>query len=77
MSAITEVRLDAPENLEYAVNGATVWVRTEQYETFVRVPKAVRSSFWKWGERGKITSGSVAVSGPVDELITLWDALRS
>lgn len=76
MSA-TEVRLDEPAILDYEINGRTVWVLTESYEMFLRVPKTTKATFWKYGERGVIRSGMISVSGPLDRLMTLWDALRS
>jgi hypothetical protein len=77
MSQMTEVRLDAPDVEQYSVQGSTIWVKTANYETFVRVPKPVRATLWTYGERSVLHAGSVKVSGPADQILTLWDALRS
>lgn len=72
---MTEIRLDDPTVTHFHIQGRQVWLKTDQYESVVRVPKAVRASFWTHGDRAVLRSGSVTVSGPHSTLVPLWDAV--
>lgn len=72
---MTELRLDDPAVTHFHIQGRQVWVRTDRYETVVRIPKVVRTSCWMTEERMTIRAGSVCVSGCRSTLQPLWDTI--
>ena len=74
-TAISELRLDAPEVTHYHVQGRQIWVKTDQYESVIRIPKVVRQSFWFTAERGVIHAGRVRISGPLEDIRSLWETI--
>jgi len=72
---MTEIQIDADNIVEFSINNRNVWVKTAQYETLVKIPKAVRSTIWRYGERAVLHVGTVKVSGPTKEINKLWDSI--
>lgn len=75
MSQRTEIRVDAPDVLEYHIQGKQIWLKTETHETIAVVPRAQRASYWPRGERAVINIGSMTISGPLSIIQSLWDTI--
>jgi hypothetical protein len=75
MTAITELRLDAPEVTYYHIQGRQIWVKTDQYESVIRIPKVVRQSYWPSGDRAVIHAGRVRISGALADMQALWETI--
>jgi hypothetical protein len=72
MSNNIELRLDGDDVIDFSITGRKIWLKTEQYETIVRIPTTTKASCWYYGDRAVLYAGSVQVSGPKAVVEKLW-----